>query len=206
MRILLIIVLLLLIWRIAWSYFGIRNIEKPNILSTTVLSGDVKLLTIAPMIKATVIVTGDQNQAITDGFRQLAWYIFGANRGKKTIAMTAPVSSNKAEMIAMTSPVGLQKSWEQYRISFAMPSSYTIESLPEPNNTNIIFEQIPKTEYYVWKFSGWANPSRANHQLELFQKALSDQWIQVKATPILNQYNDPLTIPFMRINDRRIAK
>jgi len=56
-----------------------------------------------------------------------------------------------------------------------MPSSYTMESLPEPNNTNIIFEQIPKTEYYVWKFSGWANPSRANHQLELFQKALSDQ-------------------------------
>jgi SOUL heme-binding protein len=206
MRILLIIIIVLLAWRVAWSYFGTSSVEKPKILSTEILSGNVKLLTIAPMIKATVIVSGDQNQALNNGFRQLAWYIFGSNKGKKTIAMTAPVSSNKAEVIAMTSPVGLQKSWEEYRISFAMPSEYTLENLPEPNNANIMFEQIPITNYYVWRFSGRANATRANAQLELFQKALSDQWIQATATPILNQYNDPRTIPFMRTNERRIAK
>jgi hypothetical protein len=56
-----------------------------------------------------------------------------------------------------------------------MPSNYTLENLPEPNNANIMFEQIPITNYYVWRFSGRANATRANAQLELFQKALSDQ-------------------------------
>jgi hypothetical protein len=206
MRIALIVLIILIAWRITWSYFGVRNVEQPKILSTVTLSGGVKLITIAPMIKATVIVSGDQNQAINDGFRQLGWYIFGDNKGKKAIAMTAPVSSNKAEPIAMTAPVGSQKVWEQYRISFTMPSSYTLESLPEPNNASIRFEEMPTTSYYVWRFSGRANSSRVNAQLELFQKALWEQWIQVIATPILNQYNDPRTIPFMRKNERRIAK
>lgn len=206
MKILFIFLIILMSWRIAWSYFGTRNVEKPKILSTTTLSGGVELLAIAPTIKATVIASGNQSQAINNGFRQLAWYIFGDNKGKKTIAMTAPVSSNKSESIAMTAPVGSQKLWEQYRISFTMPSSYSIESLPEPNNANILFEEIPATSYYVWKFSGRANSSRANSQLELFQKALLDQWIQITTTPILNQYNDPRTIPFMRINERRVAK
>lgn len=206
MKIILILLAIGLLARVAWSYFGTRNIEKPKIISSSMMSGWVELREIAPMIQATVISTWSQNQALNNGFRQLAWYIFGANKKKNSIAMTAPVSSSKAETIAMTAPVGSQKIDQQYRISFTMPSSYTLENLPEPINSNIKFEQLPAKSYYVWKFSGLANETRANNQFKLFQQALKDQWIQGLWNPILNQYNDPRTIWFMRVNERRIEK
>ena len=202
MKIALIIVgVALLIW-IMWSYFGTRSIEKPKVVSKSMLSGGVELREIAPMIQATVIVTWDQKQAIYNWFRQLAWYIFGWNTVKQPVAMTAPVALSKSNTsIVMTAPVALQQQWSTYRVSFMMPSKYTLDTLPQPNNKNISFTQIPAKKYYVWKFSWYANESRANNQLAKFKKALADQKKTTTAEPILNQYNDPRTMPLMRTNE-----
>ena len=56
------------------------------------------------LIVAEVTVDGDQTTAANRGFRLLAGYIFGANHGRRAIAMTAPVSQARAqgETIAMT--------------------------------------------------------------------------------------------------------
>lgn len=117
--------------------------------------------------------------------------------------MTAPVATSKS--IAMTAPVATEKRDSQYRVSFMMPSSYTLDTLPKPNNTNIRFDQLPEQQYYVWKFGRWANEQRAAAQLEKFQEALTAQGIVTTATPILNQYNDPWTMPRLRTNEWWIA-
>jgi hypothetical protein len=104
----------------------------------------------------------------------------------------------------MTAPVGTQKKDDSYRITFTMPSKYTLETLPTPNNPYITFAEIPAKKYYVWKFTRYANEARANKQLNLFQKALKEQNITTDTPAILNQYNDPWTIPFMRTNERWI--
>jgi hypothetical protein len=68
--------------------------------------------------------------------------------------MTAPVALSKSyTSIAMTAPVAAQQVGDTYRISFMMPSKYTLNTLPNPNNTNISFVEIPPKKYYVWKFS-----------------------------------------------------
>ncbi|MFN7221592.1 MAG: SOUL family heme-binding protein [Burkholderiales bacterium] len=73
--------------------------------------GNIEIREYAPMLMAEVDVTGDRGQAARDGFRILARYIFGGNRGQQSIAMTSPViqvdrsSSKSGEQIAMTSPV-----------------------------------------------------------------------------------------------------
>lgn len=68
--------------------------------------------------------------------------------------MTAPVGIAKTNStIAMTAPVGIQKEAKDYRVSFTMPSKYTLKTLPKPNNSNITFIEIPTKKYYVWKFS-----------------------------------------------------
>lgn len=202
---LIIIGVMLLIW-ILWSYFGTKSIEKPKILSSSMLSDWVELRELAPMIQAIVVVTWSQKLAINNWFRQLAWYIFWSNVVKQSVAMTAPVASSKQNAnIAMTAPVATQQVWDTYRISFMMPSKYTIDTLPKPNNTNISFVQLPAKKYYVWKFSWYANESRANMQLAKFKKALNSQHIQSYAEPILNQYNDPWTMPLMRKNEWWIA-
>ena len=48
---------------------------------------------------------GDEVSARNKGFQAIAGYIFGGNRSKTSIAMTAPVAQAKAEKIAMTAPV-----------------------------------------------------------------------------------------------------
>ncbi len=214
------------------------------------ITGNIEVREIGPMIQAVVSVTGSQNKALNDWFRQLAWYIFWWNTNKTSVAMTAPVGTTKTNStiamtapvwvtktnstiamtapvwvtktnstiamtapvwvtktnstIAMTAPVGTQKEGDSYLITFTMPSKYTIETLPKPNNPNITFVELPAKKYYVWKFSRYAQESRANKQLSIFQKALKEQNITTDTVAILNQYNDPRTIPFMRTNERLI--
>jgi len=203
------VLIVLFVLRLAWSYFGTRSIEKPATVSSRMLEGGVELREVAGMIQATVLVEWNQRQALNNGFRQLAWYIFGGNAKKQSVAMTAPVAVTKEEdsqPIAMTAPVALQVSDAgQYRVSFMMPQSFTLDALPIPKDENISFVSLPARSYYVWKFSGHANFVRSNKQLVLFKEALRSQDITTNETPILNQYNDPLTIRFMRKNEWRIA-
>jgi hypothetical protein len=103
----------------------------------------------------------------------------------------------------MTAPVGIQKESKSYRVSFTMPSKYTLKNLPKPDNTNITFTEIPAKKYYVWKFSGYAKEARANRQLKAFEKVLKQQKITTGKSTILNQYNDPWTMPLMRSNEWR---
>lgn len=88
-----------------------------------------------------------------------------------------------------------------YRVSFMMPAKFSLDDLPDPINDNISFEEIPSKKYYVWQFSGYANESRSAKQLALFIKSLEESGVSVSSSPILNQYNDPWTIPFMRKNE-----
>lgn len=195
--------ILLLIW-FAWSYFGTQNIEKPIVVSSVLLTWGIEVREVAPMIQAMVLVTWDQNTAINNWFRQLAGYIFGWNTKNQSVAMTAPVALTETKdntNIAMTAPVALQEQGGQYRVSFMMPSSFTLDTLPKPTNNNISFVEVPSKKYYVWRFSGYVTKNRAQNQLQLFFETLKNQNIQVLSTPILNQYNDPWTIPFMRINE-----
>jgi len=173
------------------------------------LEWGVELREVADMIQATVLVTGNQRQALTNWFRQLAWYIFGDNIAKESVSMTAPVAVTKeksSQSISMTAPVVLQASddW-QYRVSFMMPQKFTLDTLPKPNNKNVSFVSIPGSSYYVWKFSGYSNAAKADRQLQLFTNALKSQGIETTSAPILNQYNDPWTIWFMRKNEWWIA-
>lgn len=231
MKILLTIIVFFLILWIGWSYFGTRNIERPQILSTTMLSGWVEKRTIAPMIQAVVMVSGSQSQAINAWFRLIAWYIFGSNRSQASVAMTAPVASSQieqsgsesiamttpvavsqieqsgSESIAMTTPVATEQLWSSYRVSFMMPSRYTLATLPVPTDPRVTLVEMPSQTYYVWSFVGYANASRAQSQLAKFIYALAMQDIKTEwlSTPILNQYNDPWTMPLMRHNEWWIA-
>lgn len=200
------IIVILLLGRVARSKWGSTNVEKPEVISSAQLSWNVELRQYAPMIQAVVKVSGNQRQALNDGFRLLAGYIFGANTQKAWIAMTAPVGTQKNEIIAMTAPVGTSKADNGYTISFTIPSKYTLETLPTPDNNKVKFVEIPSKSYYVWSFWWRANEMRANRELDLFQKTLKELGITSNAQPILNQYNDPWTMPIMRLNERRIEK
>ena len=77
------------------------NVETPK-YEGTVLKDNIELRTYAPMIIASVEIKGNRKDAIGEGFRVLADYIFGNNVLDQSISMTAPVQQQSGKKIAMT--------------------------------------------------------------------------------------------------------
>jgi len=51
------------------------------------------------------------------------------------------------------------------------------------------------------RFSGWATRERVRKKTAALEQALQAQGIETVATPVLNQYNPPWTLPFRRRNE-----
>ncbi len=159
-----------------------------------------------PKIIAEVEVDGDMSAASRKGFRLIADFIFGNNTAQsgksEKISMTAPVAIKPAsEKIAMTAPVGVQQSEKGWRVSFVMPSQYTLETLPKPNNPQISIKQLPAKKFALIRFSGLVDEEKMQAK-----SAELNQWIAMKklnpvGIPELARYNPPWTLPFLRRNE-----
>lgn len=162
-----------------------------------------------PKIIAEVEVDGDMSAASRKGFRQIADFIFGNNTAQsgksEKISMTAPVAIKPAsEKIAMTAPVGVQQSEKGWKVSFVMPSQYTLETLPKPNNPQISIKQLPAKKFALIRFSGLVDEEKMQAK-----SAELNQWITMKklnpvGIPELARYNPPWTLPFLRRNELMI--
>ncbi len=159
------------------------------------------------IIAKTVIQTREMDRASSEGFRRIASYIFGANTSQSKIEMTAPVTATArhSEKIAMTAPVSMQGEPGSYTIAFTMPSKYTLETLPKPNDPLITIEQVPGRKMAVLKYSGtWSQERMARKTRELL-----DRLAKEKLRPIgeisFARYDPPWTPWFMRTNEVQIV-
>ena len=142
-------------------------------------------------------------EATNAGFNPLADYIFGNNRAADRIAMTAPVSASRAsgEKIAMTAPVTAARTDDDYVVSFTMPSGYSMEDLPLPNNPRVILESVGPHVVAVVKFSGYLSDksgAKAQEQLEEWMRA---QGLSAVGDPVSAQYDAPWKPGFARHNE-----
>ncbi|MEI8344587.1 MAG: heme-binding protein [Candidatus Omnitrophota bacterium] len=164
-------------------------------------SGPIEVRGYSPVLSAEVEVDGERSKAINAGFRLLADYIFGNNEPKKAIAMTAPVIQQKGQKIAMTAPVVQSKAGQLWKVRFTMPSCYTPESLPKPNNPRIRIVPMPVWRAVVLRFSGsWTEGNWRKHlsRLDAFVKK---EGLVVGGEPVYLFYNPPWTLPFLRRNE-----
>ena len=114
----------------------ISNVEKPD-YKIIQSEQNIEIRQYEPMIIAEVEVDGKREDAIRDGFRLIADYIFGNNKVQRDIAMTAPVQQKESQKIAMTAPVQQQSTGKSWQISFVMPSKYSMQTLPEPKDDRV---------------------------------------------------------------------
>ena len=173
-------------------------------------SGDIELREYAPKIIAETVVSGDLDDASSKGFKRIADYIFGNNNapagGKEKIAMTAPVTMKaQSEKISMTTPVTMQKTDGMWRMHFVMPSQYTMETLPQPNNPAVTLRQIPSQRYAVIRFSWFAGEDKVAKKSRELLTWMKDNNITSTGSPELARYNPPWTLPFLRRNEVMIA-
>jgi len=176
------------------------NVEKPDykVIQT---ERNIEIRQYEPMIIAEVEVDGKREDAIREGFRLIADYIFGNNTVQRDIAMTAPVQQQESQKIAMTAPVQQQSTGRSWQISFVMPSKYSMETLPEPKNDRVRLKEIMTKKFVVIKFSGTnSNENVTEHENQLMNYIEANQ-IKIIDSPKYAFYNAPWTLPFMRRNE-----
>lgn len=180
---------------------GIRvGTEEPHYVATA-LSDRVEIRRYGPRIAAETTVTADENRARNIGFRRLAGYIFGGNHRDETIAMTSPVSQQSREKIAMTAPVAQARDGEQSTIRFYMPSKWTLETLPKPDDDEVRLVTVPGETLAVLRFSGDRSPRAVAEKTRELSETLRANGIEVVGSPQSWFYDPPWTLPFRRRNE-----
>lgn len=154
-----------------------------------------------PMIVAQVSVEGDRKEAINKGFRMIADYIFGNNSASQKVAMTAPVIQQPNEQIAMTAPVLQQPDGNRWNVQFVMPTSYTMETLPKPNNAQVKLREVAGKRFAVIRFSGRASAENLQKHTEELSAYMTSQKLTALGAPTYAFFNPPWTLPFFRRNE-----
>ena len=111
------------------------------------------------------------------GFRKLAGYIFGGNEKKEKIAMTAPVHMQMTDSIST--------------MSFVMPSGFTKENLPSPNDSIIRIQMSSEEHVAAITFGGYANDKKIKTYSETLRKTLDEYGIKHSDNFRFLGYNPP---------------
>jgi hypothetical protein len=178
-----------------------RGYETPAYTVERTLRDGAEIRAYTPHLLAEVTVPGDRSQALQRGFGVLAGYIFGGNSGSASVAMTSPVTQRQSESIAMTSPVTQTGSAGAWTVTFMMPSDYTRDTLPVPDNTAIRFFEAPAERQVVLTFAGFATDRALEKQVASLRQLASAEGLAISGNPIFHFYDDPFTAPWNRRNE-----
>lgn len=118
--------------------------EEPTFTASQ-KEGDFEVRHYPALVAAQVSATGTRDEASNAGFKLLAGYIFGGNTRKQSIAMTAPVIQSGV--------AGQSGAWT---VRFIMPSAYTMDSLPTPQDSKVQLLPLPPARFAAVMFSGLA--------------------------------------------------
>ena len=172
--------------------------EEPQ-FTTSLKEGAFEVRSYPALVAAQVSVTGTQDEAARAGFKLLAAYIFGGNTQRQSIAMTAPVVQSQpgSQTIAMTAPV-IQSATpggaEGWTVRFIMPSEFTLDTLPTPNNAQVQLLELPPARYAVVTFSGLANEDDVAKRTAELTTFIGHNGLRASGPPALARYNPPWTL------------
>lgn len=198
------LVAIIVFWS-AWGFFGSR-VEQADYTVTKKMNG-YEIREYPEHIVAQTTVRGSYGTSMGSGFSIVAGYIFGGNTKKESIAMTAPVVAEKvegqnvSENIAMTAPVVATSEGDSQTISFGMPRSYTLDTLPTPNDPRVQIVMIPAKKYAVMQFSGYRSDARIKEKQEALRSALARDGVATEGSMAYAGYNAPWTPPWMTRNE-----
>lgn len=141
-----------------------------------------------PRLVAEVEVRGAPQQATNAGFRILADFIFGNN--------------TRAEDVAMTSPVDRRPAGDRWVITFTMPSKYTRDTLPRPNDARVRIRELPAAIFAVRQFTGSPDEDGVQAEITALREAVvAAGHALAEAPPIYSRYDPPWTPASLRRNE-----
>lgn len=155
-----------------------------------------------PHIIAETLVDGDFDKAGNKAFSRLFKYISGNNKSRQKIEMTAPVAQGAgSEKIDMTSPVGQQEAGGRWAVSFMMPASYSLETLPEPQDPAVVLRQVPARHIAAVRYSGFWSEEGYMLNRDKLEAWIKKNRFRVVGGPIWARYDPPFMPWFLRRNE-----
>ena len=162
------------------------RVEQP-VYKVLKSDGAIEVRAYEPSIAAEVALKGNRTAALSDGFRIIAGYIFGANRPNAKIAMTAPVSQQADD-----------GAWQ---IRFIMPRGWSMETLPTPTDPRVKLTPTRAETFLAIRFSGAASDRLIRSKTDELRRYATDHRIATIGEPLIAFYNPPWTLPFLRRNE-----
>ncbi len=203
-NILIVLAVALVLWS-AWGFFSSR-VEQTE-YTVVEKKKDYEIREYPAHIVAQTTVPGSYGDSMGSGFRIVAGYIFGGNTKKESIAMTAPVVAEKgesvavSESIAMTAPVVAMTEGDSQVVSFSMPRSYTLETLPTPTDPRVKIVMVPAKKYAVTQFLWYRSDARIKKMQAKLLSALARDNVVTQGSTAYAGYNAPWTPPWMLRNE-----
>ncbi len=161
---------------LAWGPLVSKIIEKPP-YTVLISEAGFEVREYPALIVAEAEVKGPRKEAIQQGFRLIADYIFGKNTPQQKIAMTAPVIQRKHH--------------DAWIIQFFMPSAYTLKTLPSPLSKEVSLRTLPAKKYVAIAFSGNATDALLQKNTDLLLGFVAQQKLSVASEPIYAFFNPP---------------
>lgn len=139
--------------------------------------GEVEIRYYPSMVVArTAVGSASFDQSGSNGFREIAGYIFGANARSQKIAMTAPVVMNLSDSATMY---------------FVMPKQYAATDLPQPNSGRVVVaEEAPKV-LAVLRYGGFTNDREISAKCSQLGEQLAREGLQPEGAFMYMGYNAP---------------
>lgn len=164
------------------------GIETPNFLLVD-KDQNIEVRDYQSYIIAEVNVLSDSYaSAGNQAFGLLADYIFGNNKSKVKLSMTAPVSTKKS-------------SENNYTVSFMMPSAYSMKSLPLPNSQQIQLREIKSHRAIAISFSGITKQSKINQMNRQIKEWAKQHHTKIIGEPVFARFDPPWKPGIFRHNE-----
>ena len=138
-------------------------------------------------IQASVRSEGSGDLVNRGSFQRIAGYIFGRNSSNQRIAMTAPVLMWQDDGASM--------------MSFVMPSEYTLDDLPIPDDAGLQLAVKEEEIVAALLFRGFSRPSKVARLTKRLQSLVEQEGWQQIGPARLAVYDPPTTLPFLRRNE-----
>lgn len=154
------------------------------------LDSGVVIRQYGPRLSARTAMVGDDD---SPAYRRLAAYVLGGNRNAagatEEIGMTVPVE---------VGPVGLGLPGS---VRFFMPSRYSAETLPTPDDPRVIIEMLPAQVLAVLRFAGGGRgEAAARWRARLLDSLASTAW-RPRGQPMMYFYDAPWVPSPLRRNE-----
>jgi hypothetical protein len=179
-------------------------IEKPAYTVVKEVEG-IEVRQYASYLVAETEVSGSREDAGNAGFRPLAAYIGGKNKGERKIAMTAPVAQQEGAKISMTAPVAQQErpggGGATWVVQFMIPSEYTLATVPEPLDPAVRIREVPARRVAALRYSGSWSAERYEEKLAELRAAMEKAGLRAVAGPVWARYDPPFLPWFLRTNE-----